>query len=123
VILRLLARWVLLAVIIMAVAAIVPGIHVSGGFGTYLWLAFLLSIVNVFLGTFLRLLSFPLIIITFGLFLLVVNAAILAVTAWLSRRLAVDNFGSAVLGGFLIGFFSWLAELVLPLRRRHRESH
>ena len=120
---RLALRWIVLALIIMLVAKIIGGVRVDGGFGTYLWLAFLLSLVNLFLGPIFRLLSLPLIILTFGLFLLVVNAALLAITAGISSKLAVDNFGSAVLGGFLIGFFSWLAELILPLRRRrHREA-
>jgi putative membrane protein len=116
-------RWVVLAAIIALVAKLVSGIDVHGGFGTYLWLAFLLSLVNVFLGTILRLLSLPLIIVTFGLFLLVINAVILAITAGLSSRLDIDNFLSALLGGFLIGFFSWLAELVLPLRRKRQTAH
>lgn len=118
---RLLLRWVILALIIMLVARLVSGITVDGGFGTYLWLAFLLSLVNLFVGPILRLLSLPLIVITFGLFLLVVNAALIALTALLSDSLDIDNFLSAMLGGFLIGFFSWLAELILPLRRR--EAH
>jgi putative membrane protein len=118
---RLLLRWVVLAAIVMLVTRIVSGIDVDGGFGTYLWLALLLSLVNLFLGPILRLLSLPLILLTFGLFLLVINAALLAITAWISSKLAVDNFWDALLGGLLIGLFSWLAELLLPLRRR--EAH
>jgi putative membrane protein len=113
-------RIVVLAVIMGLVARIVPGIHVYGGFGTYLWVAILFAIINMILGPVLRLLSLPLIVLTLGLFLLVVNAALLAITAGLSSKLDVDSFGAAVLGGFLIAVFSWLAELVLPLKEDSR---
>ena len=118
---RLLLRFVLLALIIGIVAEIVPGIHVHGGFGSLLWIALIFSLVNLILGTILRLLSLPFIIVTFGLFLLVIDAALLGFTAWLTSDLDVDGFWSAVLGGFLIAIFSWLAELILPIRPRRRE--
>jgi putative membrane protein len=113
-------RLVVLAAIIDLTAHIVPGIHVSGGFAWLLWVAVIFSVINLILGPLFRLLSLPFIVLTLGLFLLVVNAALLAITAGLSSHLAVDNFGSAVLGGLLIAVFSWLAELLLPLRRRDR---
>ena len=116
--LRAVLRVLVLAVIMGIVAKIVPGIHVYGGFGTFVWVAFLFAVVNSLLGPILRLLSLPLIIVTLGLFLLVVNAALLAITADISSKLSVDTFGAAVLGGFLIAFFSWIAELLLPLRER-----
>ncbi len=114
--LRLILRVVVLAVIIGIVAKIVPGIHVYGGFGTLLWIAILFSLVNLILGPLLKLLSLPLIVLTLGLFLLVINATLLAITAGLSSKLDIDNFGSAVFGGFLIALFSWIAEMALPLR-------
>jgi putative membrane protein len=115
-------RLLLLAVIIGLVEKIVPGIHVYGGFGWYVWVAFIFSVVNLVLGTLFRLLSLPLIVITLGLFLLVVNAAVLGITAALTSHLSVDNFGSAVLGGFLIALFSWLGELLLSPWTRGPEA-
>src|SRR6201999_2329822 len=113
-------RLVVLAAIIRRTAHIVPGIHTSGGFAWLLWVALIFSVINLILGPLFRLLSLPFIVLTLGLFLLVVNAALLAITAGISSHLAVDNFGSAVLGGLLIAVFSWLAELLLPLHRRGR---
>jgi putative membrane protein len=117
-------RWVLklllLAVVIGVVAEIVPGIEVHGGFGALLWISFLFSLVNAILGPVFKLLSLPLIVLTLGLFLLVVNAALLAITAGLSSHLDVDSFGAAVLGGLLIALFSWLVTLALP--NRHRDD-
>jgi putative membrane protein len=118
--LRLLVRWAVLAVVIGLVAEIVPGIHIHGGFGTLLWVALLFGLINSGLGPLLRLVSLPLILVTFGLFLLVVNAALLAITAGLSSRLDVDGFWTAVLGGLLISVFSWGADQLLPTAyRRH----
>ena len=115
-------RLLLLAVIIGLVEKIVPGIHIYGGFGWYVWVAFIFSAVNLILGTLFRLLSLPLIVLTLGLFLLIVNAAVLGITAALTSHLSVANFGSAVLGGFLIALFSWLAELLLSPWTRDRRA-
>ncbi len=117
-ILRVLIRLVLLAVIIGIVADIVPGITVHGGFVDRLWVAALFSVINAILGPLFRLISLPVIILSLGLFLLVINAALLAITAALSSHLDVNSFGAAVLGGLLIALFSWLAELLVPLRHR-----
>jgi putative membrane protein len=114
---RLAIRLLLLAVVIGVVAEIVPGIEVNGGFWALLWISVLFSVVNAILGPLFKLLSLPLIVLTLGLFLLVVNAALLAITAGLSSHLDVDSFGAAVLGGLLIALFSWLATLALPSRR------
>jgi putative membrane protein len=118
-------RVVVLAVIIYAVTRLVDGIHVLpnpdgtlGSTGTYLWVALLFALVNSILGPIVRLLSLPFVILTLGLFLLVVNAALLGITAALSDRFSVDGFIPAVVGGFLIAVFSWIAELVLPLKVR-----
>ena len=121
-IIRLAIRLVVLAAIIYAVARIVPGIHVHGSVVWLLWVALIFSVVNLILGPIFRLLSLPFIIITLGLFLLVVNAGLLAITAALTSHLDVDSFGSAVLGGFLIALFSWLAELLLPAIRKGRHA-
>jgi putative membrane protein len=121
--LRLILRLVVLAAIIDLVAHIVPGIHLSGSFWWLLWVALIFSVVNLILGPLFKLLTLPFIIVTLGLFLLVVNAALLAITAALTTHLSIDNFWSAVLGGFLIAVFSWLAELLLPLIRHGKRSH
>jgi putative membrane protein len=115
---RLALRLVVLALIIMLATSLVSGFHVDGGFGTYLWIAFLFSVVNLILGPILRLLSLPFIVLTLGLFLLVVNAALLGITAWLSSDLAIDSFGSALLAGLIIAVCSDVAEFVLPLRKK-----
>ena len=118
-------RVAVLAVIIYAVTRLVDGIDVLpnpdgtlGSTGTYLWVALLFALVNAIVGPVVRLLSLPFVVLTLGLFLLVVNAALLGITAAISDRFTVDGFLTAVVGGFLIAVFSWIAELILPLRVR-----
>ena len=117
-------RVVVLAAIIYAVTQLVQGISVDtaggryGEAGTYLWVALLFAVVNAIVGPVLRLLSLPFVVLTLGLFLLVVNAALLGITAAISERFTVDGLWAAVLGGFLIAVFSWIAELLLPLKVR-----
>jgi putative membrane protein len=89
-----------------------------GAAGTYLWIALLFALVNSIVGPVVRLLSLPFVILTLGLFLLVVNALMVGITAALSDRLQVDGIVGAVVSGFLIAVFSWIAELVLPLKVR-----
>ena len=118
-------RVVVLAVIIYVVTQLVSGITVIGNTdgtfgetGTFLWVALLFAVVNSIVGPVVRLFSLPFVVLTLGLFLLVVNAALLGITAAISDRLEVDGFWTAVVGGFLIAVFSWIAELLLPLRVR-----
>ncbi len=120
----------LLKVVIMAgvfylMTRLLPGVDVLGNedaplgiTGTFLWIALLFAVVNAIVGPVLRLLSFPFVLLTLGLFLLVVNAALLGLTAALSGRLQVDGVVSAIVGGLLIAAFGWIAELLLPLKAR-----
>ena len=104
---------------------VLPGLDVFpnedgplGEYGTYLWIGLIFGVVNAIVGPVLRLLSLPFVVLTLGLFLLVVNAALLGLTAALSDRFSVAGFLPAVLGGLLIAVFSWIAELLLPLKVR-----
>ncbi|SFP94629.1 putative membrane protein [Geodermatophilus dictyosporus] len=114
-----------LKVVVMAVAfyflaQYLPGIDVIGNedaalgvTGTFLWVALLFAVINAVVGPILRFLSFPAVLLTLGLFLLVVNAALLGLTAALSDRLDVDGFGTAVVGGLVLAVVGWLADTVL----------
>ena len=104
--LRLLLRWAVLAVAIWLATAVVPGVTVSGGWGTYLWVALLFGLINAVIGPVLKLLALPLTILTLGLFALVVNAALLGLTAKITERLDIDGFWSAVFGALVISLVS-----------------
>jgi putative membrane protein len=89
---RLLLRWLLLAVAIGLVAALLPGVHITGGLLSLLWIAALFALVNVTIGTVLRILTAPLLLLTLGLLVLVINAGMRWLTDRWSDSLAVDNF-------------------------------
>jgi putative membrane protein len=81
---------------------VLPGLDVVpnpagplGEYGTYLWIGLIFGAVNAIVGPVLRLLSLPFVVLTLGLFLLVINAALLGLTAALSDRLTVTGFGTA----------------------------
>jgi uncharacterized membrane protein YvlD (DUF360 family) len=116
---RVLVNWSVLAAAVWAATAVVPGIDVPGGVGTYLWVSLLLGLVNAVIGPVLRLVALPLTVLTLGLFALVVNGVLLAVTAGLSENLDVAGIWSALLGALVISVVTTLVELVLrPLRQR-----
>ena len=107
---KILLLWLALACAIGLTAALLPGMDIDGGFGGLLLVALAFSIVNVFIGTILRLLTIPLKFITLGLIAVVVNAVLLAITAWWLDRLSVDNFLTAVVAAVLISAFSAIAQ-------------
>jgi putative membrane protein len=103
---KLLLRWVVLALAIWTTTVVVPGIKVIGGVGAYLWVALLLGLINAFLGSLLKVLTFPAVLLTFGLFVFVINAAMLELTSRWSKHLDVKNFWSALLGSLLISLIT-----------------
>src|SRR3954468_17719740 len=94
------------AIAIWVATALVSGIHVYGGITTYLWIAVLFGVVNAVLGTVLRLLTLPLIVLTLGLMSFAITVAMLALTASLSSRLDIDGFWSAVGAALIVAVVS-----------------
>ena len=90
-----------------------PNEELLGGFGTYLWIGLLFGVVNAIVGPIMRLLSLPFVVLTLGLFLLVVNAALLGLTALITDRLQVDGFFTALLGGLILAIAGWVADQLL----------
>jgi putative membrane protein len=103
-----LARLFITAFALWAATQLVPGIHVSGVFGLLL-AALLFGLVNAFVRPALVLLSLPLTLVTLGLFLLVVNAAMLGLTALLHPGFRVDGFWPAFWGAVVVSVVSWAA--------------
>jgi len=99
------------AIAIWVATALVSGIHVYGGITTYLWIAVLFGVVNAVLGTVLRLLTLPLIVLTLGLMSFAITVAMLALTASLSSKLDIDGFWSAVGAAAIVAIVSAVIEL------------
>jgi len=116
---KLLVRWAALALSFWVATALIPGIDVKGGFTTYLWVALLFGLLNATLGSLLKLLTLPAVIITLGLFLVVVNASMLMLVARWNDKLEVENFWSAIFAAIIISVVTRLVSTVgkkaLPL--------
>jgi putative membrane protein len=114
----LILHWILNAAALRAAAAIVPGLEFHGGIGRLLLVAAVFGIVNSTLRPLLTILTCPLIIITLGLFTLVINALMLLVTGWLSESwnlgFTVMGFWPAFWGGLVVGLVSMVLSLLLP---------
>ena len=109
---KLLVRWAALAVSFWVATALIPGIDVKGGFTTYLWVALLFGALNATLGSLLKLLTLPAVILTLGLFLVVVNASMLMLVARWSDKLDVTNFWSAIFAAIIISVITRLVSHV-----------
>ena len=115
---RLLVGWVVLAIAIGLVAGLLPGFHINGGALTLLWVAALYALVNVTLGSILTLLTAPLVLLTLGLFTLVINAAMFELIDWLSDSLTIDGFWWSLFAAFLVTVFTVILTFVLHRLRR-----
>jgi putative membrane protein len=84
---------------------------------TYLLVALIFGIVNGVIGNFIRVVAFPVYILTLGLIALVVNGLLLLLVAWISDLLGfgldVDGFWWGVLGALVLALFSWIIGIVL----------
>ena len=114
---KLLLRFLVVAAAVWLVAAYVPGVTVTDGVSSYLWIALVFAAVNLLVKPVLKLLSFPLLLLTLGLFLVVINALMFGLTAWLTDRLAVDGIGPAVVASLVISVVTWIGDNVVGLDR------
>ena len=112
----LLIRWAVLAFSMWIATLVVPGITINGGVGTYLWVALLFGLINSVFGSIIKVLTFPVSIVTFGLFLFVVNAAMLSLTARWSEKLEVTGFWSALLASLIISVITTLFKSTKKLK-------
>jgi putative membrane protein len=134
--LRFLVRLVINAVAFWLTTLIVAGVHIvsyASGVGptllTYLVVALIFGIVNGVIGNLIRIVAFPIYLLTLGLIALVVNTLLLLLVAWLStlldagHGLVVDTFWSGFWGAIVLALISWLIGLVLrPLLVRSGSS-
>jgi putative membrane protein len=96
-----LLHWLLSAVALLIVSAVIPGIAVAG-FGSALWAALIIGLVNATVGFFLKVVTLPLSILTFGLFLLVINALMLMLVDSMLSGFDVSGFVAAFFGAIVL---------------------
>ena len=116
---RLLLHWILSAVAVWIVAHIVPGIYVTGPTAALI-AALVIGLINATLGLLLKILTFPLTILTLGLFWFVINALMLELAAALVNGFYVRNFIAALIGAVMLSLVSSVLQwLVMPNRKQN----
>jgi len=106
---KLLVRLLINAVAVLICAYFIPGVTVDG-FVSALWVAVALAILNTFLKPILMLISFPINLITFGLFTIVVNTIIILLADYLVSGLTIETFWLAVLFGIVLTIVSGILD-------------
>jgi putative membrane protein len=120
----LLLHWVFNAAALWMAAHFISGLDFSGGPVRLFLVAAVFGVVNSLLRPLLTVLTCPLIILTLGLFTLVINAVMLLVTGWLSQRwdlgFSVSGFWPAFWGGLVVGIVSFVLSMFFPPTRAER---
>jgi putative membrane protein len=115
---RLLLNWVLSALAVWIVSQVVPGISVSDPL-TALIAALVIGLVNATIGLVLKVLTFPLTLLTLGLFWFVINALMLELASVLVRGFVVRGFLAAFIGAIVLSIVSSILHwLVMPSRKQ-----
>jgi putative membrane protein len=127
-----LVRLIISAVAVWLSAVIVPGVDVtgprSGQIATLLVVALVFGIVNSVLKPIVKVLAFPLYILTLGLFAFVANGLLFWLASWitdkfplLDGRFVVSGFWAAVFGAIVVAVASWLIGVIVPDSLDHPE--
>lgn len=115
---RFVVRLLISAAALWVATQIVPGVHHQGDWIKLLAVALVFGVVNALARPLLVLLSCPMLILTLGLFILVVNAFVLWLTSALSGSLNlgfhVDGFWAAFLGGLVVSIVSFVLSVLMP---------
>jgi len=126
---KLLIHWVIIALALAAAAYLVPGIRVTDtealpGWATVAIMAVIFGLVNALIRPVLRFLTCPLIILTLGLFTLVINALMLLLASWIGTQFGVgfhvEGFWAAFWGALVISIVSWILSMILGVGDRDR---
>lgn len=111
---NLIVHWLLSALSLIIVAHLIPGFEVNG-IAAALIASIVIGLVNATVGFVLKILTLPLTLLTFGLFLFVINALMLELAAALVPGFAVRGFFSAFFGAILLSLVSTLLRYLLRI--------
>ncbi len=118
---HLLIRLGLTALAFIVTAWLLSGMELSGGFFGALWVALLFGIINTIVGTIVRVLTLPFILLTFGLLLVLINAAMLALTDAITSHLTIDEFWwTAIWAALLLSIITVVLDVIVGALFRKR---
>jgi putative membrane protein len=116
---RLLLNWVLSAVAVWIVAQLVPGIHVNGPVAALI-AALAIGFINATIGALLKILTFPLTLLTLGLFWFVINALMLELASAVVPGFQVRGFFAAFVGAIVLSLVNLLLKAIVMPSKDHR---
>ena len=119
----LLIRWLINTLAIYVAVQVVPGVHYAGGPVGFLMVALIFGLVNATVRPLLSVLTCPLVVLTLGLFVFVINAMMLLLTGWLSSQFnlgfRVEGFWPAFWAGLLVGLVSLFLSIMVGEKAVH----
>ena len=115
---RMLVHWLLNAVALLIVTYVVPGFHVSGIVAALI-AALVIGLLNATLGLFLKVITFPLTVVTLGIFWFVVNAIVLKLASMFVPGFTIIGFLPAFLGAIVLAIINLVVRWIMP---RHEEA-
>jgi putative membrane protein len=119
-------RWMINVVAIYVAILIVPGIDLQSGLVSVLWLALIFGLINAFVRPLLKLLTCPLILLTLGLFTLLINTFLFWLTSQVGQafgiNMVIDGFWPAFLGGLVVSVVSVVMSLILRDELKGRKN-
>ena len=113
-----LVRMAITAAGLWIASELVSGISVRDG-TTLIWAAIVLGIVNAVIRPIAVVLTLPFTLLTLGLFLWVINAAMIGLAAWFLDGFLIDGFGSALLGAVVVSLTGWIGNAFIGERGRY----
>jgi len=123
---KLLLRWIINAAAVYAAIWAVPGIRAEGGLVTCFAMALILGLVNAIIAPVIKLLTCPLVLLTLGLFTLVINGAMLLLASIIGASVEigfyVDDFGAAFFGALVISVVSFVLSVLTGINREDRRK-
>jgi putative membrane protein len=114
---RWILHWIVSAASLAVVAFVVPGIHVAS-VTTLFIVALVLGVVNATLGLLLKVVTFPLMVLTFGIFWFVINALMIELVAHMVKGFYVSGFGAAFIGAIVMAIVNTIMKWLMPKEER-----
>lgn len=110
---KLLIGWLLSALALLAVAYLVPGIHVSS-FTAALIAAAVIGLANILIKPILLILTLPVTIITLGLFIFVINGLMFWLAGYVLQGFDVKTITAGIIGAIVYSIISWILSAIIP---------
>jgi putative membrane protein len=120
--LRLLLNWVLSALALIITSKLVPGLIING-FGAALWAVIVIGFVNATLGLLLKVITFPLTLLTLGIFWIIINAFMLKLASWFAPGFYVQGFWAAFIGAIVLMLVNMILKWAIGTSRRHERQY